>query len=174
MEKYAKSLEGMKEMSRLPDVLFIIDVGREAIAVSEAQRLGIPIVAIVDTNCNPDGVDFVVPGNDDSMRAISLYCRAVADACREGDELHQQKIVSEEKAQPAAEGGAGAASGRRVVEIKQQPRRGRGSGQGREGGGGGGGRPHSAGGRREAEEAPAEAAPTPTPVPTPEGEAGPA
>jgi small subunit ribosomal protein S2 len=173
-EKYEKSLEGMKDMSRLPDAMFVLDVGREAIAVSEAQRLGIPIIAVVDSNCNPDGIDFVVPGNDDSIRAISLYCRAVADACLEGDELHQQKIVSEEKAQPAAEGGAGAASGRRVVEIKQQPRRGRGSGQGREGGGGGGGRPHSAGGRREAEEAPAEAAPTPTPVPTPEGEAGPA
>jgi len=155
-EKYQKSLEGMKEMSRLPDVMFIIDVGREAIAVSEARRLGIPLVAIVDSNCNPDGVDFVVPGNDDSIRAISLYAHAIAQACLEGDEMHQQRLVSEEKA-PAAAGEAAShpGTGRRVVEIKQPPRRGR--------GGAAGGRAHSAGGRRseESEAEPAAAAAPP-------------
>jgi small subunit ribosomal protein S2 len=171
-EKYEKSLEGMKDMSRLPDAMFVLDVGREAIAVSEAQRLGIPIIAVVDSNCNPDGIDFVVPGNDDSIRAISLYCRAVADACLEGDELHQQKIVSQEKDRPAAEGAGAAGTGRRVVEIKQQPRRGRGGAQGA---GGGGGRPHSAGGRPESKEAaPGGEAPAAPAAPAPTAEAAPA
>ncbi|MGH0035362.1 MAG: 30S ribosomal protein S2 [Myxococcota bacterium] len=162
-EKYEKSLEGMKEMSRLPDVLFIVDVGRESIAVTEARRLGIPIVGVVDTNCNPDNIDFVVPGNDDSIRAISLYCRAIAQACIEGAELHQQKIVSDEKTQPGGDAAGAAQTGRRVVEIKQQPRRGRG---GDRGGSGGGGRAHSAGGRSEGQEA----APAPEASATPAGE----
>ncbi len=80
-EKYRKSLDGIKEMSRLPDAMFVIDVNRESIAVNEAHRLGIPIVAVVDSNCNPDNIDLVIPGNDDSLRAIQLYCRRVADAC---------------------------------------------------------------------------------------------
>ncbi len=170
-EKYAKSLAGMKEMSRLPDVIFIVDVGRESIAVSEARRLGIPIVAVVDTNCNPDGIDFVVPGNDDSIRAISLYCGAVAQACLEGDELHQQRIVSEQKDAPAGgEGAAQAGTGRRVVEIKQAPRRGRGAAGSSTGNVSG--RPVSAGGRPEDEAPAAPAAPAASAAPaTPAPEA---
>ena len=126
IEKYRKSLDGIKEMTRLPDALFIVDVKREAIAVKEARRLGIPIVAIVDSNCDPGGIDFVVPGNDDSTRAIQLYCQRVADACSEGAELFNARIQSEVSEQEKAEGEK-ASGGRVVVEITQQPRRGRGT-----------------------------------------------
>ena len=90
MGKYRKSLDGIREMTRLPDALFVIDVGREHIALSEARRLGIPIVAIVDSNCNPEGIDFVVPGNDDAIRAIHYYCRLVARRLRRGRESLQR------------------------------------------------------------------------------------
>ncbi len=83
-EKLEKTLGGIKEMGGLPDVLFIIDVGYEKIAVLEAAKLGIPVVGIVDTNNSPDNIDYIVPGNDDSMRAIKLYTRLVADAVLEG------------------------------------------------------------------------------------------
>jgi len=84
MEKLQKSLGGIKEMSALPDALFVIDVGHEEIAVHEARKLGIPVVAVVDTNCSPDGIDYVIPGNDDAMRAIQLYALGIADAVLEG------------------------------------------------------------------------------------------
>ena len=83
-EKLEKTLGGIKDMGGLPDALFIIDVGYEKIALLEANKLGIPVVAVVDTNNSPDGVDYIIPGNDDSMRAIKLYCRAAADAINEG------------------------------------------------------------------------------------------
>ena len=83
-EKLERSLGGIKEMDSLPDVLFVIDVGHERIAIHEARKLGIPVVAIVDTNCTPDDVDYVVPGNDDAMRAIQLYVEGMADAVLEG------------------------------------------------------------------------------------------
>jgi len=83
-EKLEKTLGGIKEMGGLPDLLFIIDTNKEAIAVAEANTLGIPVVAIVDSNANPDGVDFLVPGNDDALRAISLYCDLVAGAVLDG------------------------------------------------------------------------------------------
>jgi small subunit ribosomal protein S2 len=153
-EKYQKSLEGIKEMGRQPDVIFLIDVSKESIAISEARRLGIPIVAVVDSNCNPHGIDFVVPGNDDAIRAIELYCRCAADACIEGGEAHQAKLRDAKTAEPAADAKSGAPGGRRVVEIKQPPRRSRASAGG--GGGGAGGRTHSSGGwaeKREEEEA---------------------
>lgn len=79
-EKLERSLGGIKDMNGLPDAVVVIDVGHEKIAVSEARKLGIPVVGIVDTNTNPDGVDYVIPGNDDAMRAIQLYVRGVADA----------------------------------------------------------------------------------------------
>ncbi len=84
MEKLNKSLGGIKEMGALPDALFVIDVGHEEIAVHEAQKLGIPVVAVVDTNCSPDGIDYVIPGNDDAMRAIQLYAVGIAEAVNEG------------------------------------------------------------------------------------------
>ncbi len=84
MEKLTRSLGGIKDMAALPDALFIVDVGHEEIAIAEAKKLGIPVVAIVDTNCSPDSVDYVIPGNDDAMRAINLYAAAIADAVVEG------------------------------------------------------------------------------------------
>src|SRR6202789_135126 len=86
MDKLERSLGGIKNMDSLPDALFVIDVGHEKIAIHEATKLGIPVVAIVDTNCSPDGIDYVVPGNDDAMRAIRLYTSGIADAVLEGKE----------------------------------------------------------------------------------------
>jgi small subunit ribosomal protein S2 len=84
MAKLERSLGGIKNMESLPDVLFVIDVGHEHISVHEARKLNIPVVAVVDTNCSPDGIDHIIPGNDDAMRAIQLYGAAVADAVLEG------------------------------------------------------------------------------------------
>ena len=79
-----RNLAGIREMSRIPDVLFVIDVKHENIAVAEARKLGIPVVAVVDTNCDPDNVDYIIPGNDDAISAIRLYCSVAADAIIEG------------------------------------------------------------------------------------------
>ncbi len=84
MAKLERSLGGIKNMSGLPDVLFVVDVDHEDIAVREARKLGIPIVAVVDTNCSPDGIDYVIPGNDDAMKAIGLYATLLADAVLDG------------------------------------------------------------------------------------------
>ena len=84
MEKLERSLGGIKNMGGLPDAMFVIDVGHEKIAVSEARKLGIPVIAVVDTNCSPEGVDYVIPGNDDSIGAITLYAQGVADSVLEG------------------------------------------------------------------------------------------
>jgi small subunit ribosomal protein S2 len=116
--KYRKSLDGIQEMTRLPDALFVIDVGCEHIAVSEARRLGIPIMGVVDTNGEPGDIDFVVPGNDDAIRAIDLYCRLVADACLDGAALFNARVQSQEPAAAGAEG-TGPRAIRRVVEIRQ-------------------------------------------------------
>ncbi len=83
-EKLERTLGGIKNMEALPSAVFIIDVGHEEIAVREARKLGIPVVAVVDTNCSPDGVDYPVPGNDDAMRAIQLYAEGIADAVLDG------------------------------------------------------------------------------------------
>jgi small subunit ribosomal protein S2 len=96
------NLAGIKDMPGLPDVLFVIDSNKEAIAVKEARRLGIPVVAIVDTNCDPDEVDYVIPGNDDALRAIRLFASKIADSVVEGralaseQEFTAEKIVSDE------------------------------------------------------------------------------
>ena len=82
--KLQASLGGIREMGGLPDLLFVVDVNREDLAIAEAKKLGIPVVAVVDTNCSPDGVDFVIPGNDDAARAITLYCDLVARAALDG------------------------------------------------------------------------------------------
>ena len=84
MEKLERSLGGIKNMGGLPDALFVIDVGHEEIAIKEANKLGIPVIAVVDSNHNPAGVDYVIPGNDDAIRAVQLYARAAADAVLEG------------------------------------------------------------------------------------------
>jgi small subunit ribosomal protein S2 len=84
MEKLEKSLGGIKDMAGLPDVLFVIDADHEHIAIKEANNLGIPVISVVDTNSNPDGVDYVIPGNDDAIRAVQLYLNAAAAAINEG------------------------------------------------------------------------------------------
>jgi small subunit ribosomal protein S2 len=83
-DKLQRALGGIKQMDKLPDAVFIIDVGHEEIAVREASKLKVPVVAVVDTNCSPDGVDYPIPGNDDAMRAIQLYAAGIADAVLEG------------------------------------------------------------------------------------------
>jgi len=93
LDKLNKSLGGIKDLNGLPDALFVIDVGYHKIAVTEAQKLGIPIVAVVDTNHSPDGIAHVIPGNDDSSRAIRLYARGAADAVLEGKSQVIQEIV---------------------------------------------------------------------------------
>jgi small subunit ribosomal protein S2 len=90
-------LGGIRDMTALPDALFVIDVGHEQIAVHEAQKLGIPVVAVVDTNCSPDGIDYVIPGNDDAMRAILLYAGGVADSVLEGKASLPEVPVSEDE-----------------------------------------------------------------------------
>ena len=104
--KLEKSLGGIKEMSGLPDALFVVDVGHEYIAVSEAKKLNIPVVGVVDSNCKPDGVDYVIPGNDDAIRAIQLYARAAAEAILVGREQHQAALVSGDD---------------EFVEVKEEP-----------------------------------------------------
>lgn len=106
MAKLEKSLGGIKDMGALPDVLFVIDVGHERIALNEAQKLGIPVIAVVDTNCSPEGVDYVVPGNDDAMRAIGLYASAMADAVLEGKSAVPQVVVGEDDFVELDESGA--------------------------------------------------------------------
>ena len=86
MDKLERSIGGIKDMGGLPDALFVIDVDHEDIAIKEANKLGIPVIGIVDTNSNPAGVDYVIPGNDDAIRAIQIYVKAVADACIEGSQ----------------------------------------------------------------------------------------
>jgi small subunit ribosomal protein S2 len=94
MDKLRKSIGGIKEMGGLPDAIFVIDVGYHKIAITEAQKLGIPVIAVVDTNHSPEGIDYVIPGNDDSSRAIRLYARGVADAVLEGRSMALQDIVA--------------------------------------------------------------------------------
>jgi len=95
-EKLERSIGGIKEMTGLPDVLFVVDVDHERIAVTEANKLGIPVIGIVDTNSNPDGVDFVIPGNDDAIRAIKLYVAAVADAVIAGKAQGGEAVSADE------------------------------------------------------------------------------
>jgi small subunit ribosomal protein S2 len=93
MTKLQQSLGGIKDMNALPDAMFVIDVGFHKIAVTEAKKLGIPVVAVVDTNHSPEGIAHVIPGNDDSSRAIRLYARGAADAVLEGRSTVIQEIV---------------------------------------------------------------------------------
>ncbi|MDW6001628.1 30S ribosomal protein S2 [Vibrio mangrovi] len=95
MEKLEKSLGGIKDMGGLPDALFIIDADHEHIAVKEANNLGIPVFAVVDTNSNPDGVDYIIPGNDDAIRAVQLYLNAAAASVSEGRNKDVAAIVAE-------------------------------------------------------------------------------
>ena len=102
-----KVLSGIKSMTRLPDAVFVIDVRKEEIAVAEANKLGIPVIAVVDTNCSPEGVDYVIPGNDDALRAVRLFASRIADAVLEGQQMLTEGGASEggasAEAPPAAE-----------------------------------------------------------------------
>ena len=105
-----KNLSGIKSMSRLPDIVFIIDVRKEEIAVAEANRLGIPIVAVVDTNCSPEGIDYVIPGNDDALRAVRLFASRIADSILEGQQIATEGGVVSQSGDEAAEGQAAASA----------------------------------------------------------------
>jgi small subunit ribosomal protein S2 len=128
--KLEASLGGIREMGGLPDLIFVVDVKKEAIAIQEAKKLGIPVIAVVDTNCSPDNVDIVIPGNDDASRAIALYCNLVADAVIDGigesqaalgvdlgamEEVPVEAAVAEEA--PAAESAAGESAGEETQQA---------------------------------------------------------
>ena len=100
IDRLEKAIGGVRDMGGLPDALFVIDVKREAIAISEASKMGIPIVGIVDSNSSPEGIDYLVPGNDDAIRSISLFTRAVSDACIEGSKLATGLKPSSDKSGP--------------------------------------------------------------------------
>jgi small subunit ribosomal protein S2 len=103
LEKLQRNLGGIRGMSRLPDAVFIIDTKKEHLAVTEANKLGIPVVAVVDTNCDPDLVQYVIPGNDDAIRAGNLLCRVIADAVEEGRFIASRKAARASAAEaPAA------------------------------------------------------------------------
>ena len=106
VDKLNKAIGGIKEMNALPDAIFVIDVGYHKIAVQEAQKLGIPVVAVVDTNHSPEGIAYVIPGNDDSSRAVRLYARGIADAVLEGKAQALQGVVQ-------------AAGGEEFVEVSE-------------------------------------------------------
>ncbi|MBW1781027.1 MAG: 30S ribosomal protein S2 [Deltaproteobacteria bacterium] len=95
--KLEKNLGGIKNMDELPGAVFVVDPKREKIAVREAKKLGIPVVAIADSNCDPDEIDFIIPGNDDAIRAIRLICSKIADACIEGHNLAEQRLREEDE-----------------------------------------------------------------------------
>ena len=119
-EKLERSLGGIKEMTGLPDVLFVVDVDHEDIAVREARKLGIPVVAVVDTNCSPDDIDYVIPGNDDAMRAIELYAAMVADAVLDGKaSLPEVELGEDEFVELDAEGNVKKSSGRKKKSGKK-------------------------------------------------------
>jgi small subunit ribosomal protein S2 len=106
-EKLERNLGGIKEMPRLPGALFAVDTQREKIAVAEANRLGIPVVAVVDTNCDPDVIDYAIPGNDDAIRAIRLVTSKIADACAEGRQRHEETRLADRD--------------KEVVELREVP-----------------------------------------------------
>ena len=119
-EKLERSLGGIKDMTGLPDVLFVVDVDHEDIAVREAQKLGIPVVAVVDTNCSPDGIDYIVPGNDDAMRAIELYSSMVADAVLDGKaSLPEVALGEDEFVELDEEGNVKKSTGRKKKTAKK-------------------------------------------------------
>ena len=155
-----KNLAGIRDMKTLPNVIFIIDSNKEEIAVHEANKLGITTVAIVDTNCNPDGIDYIVPGNDDALRAVRLFAAKMADAIVEGQQTVKEGGAEISEAAEGAEAVAGAAEAPR-----ERPERGERGGRGR-------GRGERRGGRRTTYVPPG-APPMPEPV-LPEAAAAPA
>src|SRR5690606_31169612 len=122
-DKLQRALGGIKEMDSLPDAVFIIDVGHEEIAVKEARKLGIPVVAIVDTNCSPEGIDYPIPGNDDAMRAIHLYAAGIADAVVAGKaSIPEVPAGEDEFVELDEEGRPKVGAGRKKTAAKKRPR----------------------------------------------------
>lgn len=109
-DKLEQSLGGIKTMRKLPDAIFVIDPKQEEIAVKEARKLGIPVIAVIDSNCDPDMVDYKVPGNDDAIRAIRLFCAAIAAAVIEGKTLYEQSLVKGKDEERSAAAGAAPAT----------------------------------------------------------------
>ncbi|GGL77866.1 30S ribosomal protein S2 [Wenxinia marina] len=131
--KLTASLGGIREMGGVPDLLFVIDVNKEDLAIKEAKKLGIPVVAVVDTNCSPDGVDYIIPGNDDAARAIAMYCDLVARAALDGmsaqlgaagvdmgamDQLAEDTLAGE-RAAASREGSTGVETGHATTTIPE-------------------------------------------------------
>jgi small subunit ribosomal protein S2 len=126
-EKLERNLSGLQDMERLPDAIFVIDTKKEHIAVTEARKLGIPVIAIVDTNCDPDEVDYVIPGNDDAIRSCTLVARIVADALQEGQYMAYQQMQTrgaepefEQEAAPAPEAAAAEEPDRPKVQLSAE------------------------------------------------------
>src|SRR5690554_2605473 len=123
-DKLQRSLGGIKEMDSLPDAVFVIDVGHEEIAVKEAKKLGIPVVAVVDTNCSPEGIDYPIPGNDDAMRAIHLYAAGIADAVLAGKaSIPEVPAGDDEFVELDEEGRPKVGTGRKKPAAKKRPGR---------------------------------------------------
>jgi small subunit ribosomal protein S2 len=119
--KLLKNLEGIRQMSRLPDAIFVVDTRKEKIAVDEARKLKIPVIGIVDTNCDPDEVDYVIPGNDDALRSIRLFASKVAEAINAGRGMRESRIAEEDAAK-AEEAAAADAAARLTRAVRPQRR----------------------------------------------------
>src|SRR3984957_20411996 len=117
LEKLQRNLGGIRNMTKLPEAVFVIDTKKEHIAVTEANKLGLPIVAVVDTNCDPDLIQYVIPGNDDAIRAGTLMCRVIADAVEEG------RYIASRRAARAGGGAAAAAAAPAPVDPEEEARR---------------------------------------------------
>ena len=123
-DKLERSLGGIKVMKSLPDAMFVVDVGHEDIAIREARKLGIPIVAVIDTNCSPDGVDYVIPGNDDAMKAIELYASLIADAVLDGkSSVPEVSLGEDEFVELDEEGNVKKATGRKKKATRKPARK---------------------------------------------------
>ena len=119
-EKLENTLGGIKGMNKLPGAIFVIDCKKESIAVKEARKLGIPVVAIVDTNCDPDEIDYVIPGNDDAIRAIRLFANKMADACSEGAISREEELRSDREGGEKSESGSESLGGAREDEVADE------------------------------------------------------
>src|SRR5436190_2703504 len=106
---------------KTPDAIFVVDPKQEEIAVKEARKLGVPVIAIIDTNCDPDMVDYKVPGNDDAIRAIRLFCAAIADAVIEGRSLYEQSLVKDKEAEKTTDGSTEGASPAAETSAREEP-----------------------------------------------------
>ena len=120
LSKLERSLGGIKDMLSLPDCLFVIDIRKEELAIAEARKLGIPVVAVVDSNCDPSNVDYIIPGNDDAIRAVRLFCSKMADAMIEGVEMWRLENAEEDESREV-DAESGAADEERAEERAQSP-----------------------------------------------------